>query len=142
MKPIRIIEELAERLSDALPGYQVRARPPVESELAARQAWVTSESIELADGQVADQGQTTRIRVPVFVLLIMDVPDDESKARSADARRLQVVQVVQRMCRDHPDPSVLLMYSGEQLFIDEGYSVSGTRLDIEFSLDADEEVPA
>lgn len=142
MRPLEIIDALAAQAQVALPGYTVRTRPPMESELAPGQVWITTESIELADGQVADQGQSTRIRVPVFVLLVMDVPASEEHARAATARRLQVVQLVQRTCRDHPDPRTLLLYSGEALFIDEGYSVSGTRLDIQFDLDADEEAPA
>ncbi|MBZ9712180.1 hypothetical protein [Deinococcus multiflagellatus] len=141
MKPLSVIAALEDQLRELLPQYSVLARPPVESELAPGQIWVTTESIEPADGQTADQGQTTRLRVPVFVVMVMDVPNSPEYARAGTARRLQVVQAVQRVCRDYEDPSALLLYQGEQLFVDEGFSVSGTRLDIEFSLDADEEAP-
>ncbi len=124
-------------------NYTVEAREPVEGELIAktdtRQIFVTTDGFEFPDG-FADQGQSTRIITPVQIACVMKRPGKVSEFYSVLKRRLTIVQACQRTVKNYSVPSTLITFVGEQPNLIEGYYVSITQINVQFDLDAEEEL--
>ncbi|AWN22211.1 hypothetical protein DKM44_02310 [Deinococcus irradiatisoli] len=144
MIALTFIQALKAELQTSFPEYTVQAREPIEGELKAssseRQLWITTEGFDSGE-DVADQGQSTEIRVPVFVSIVIQRPRSENATEVALTRRLNVVQACQRAARDfnNQESDALVNFIQEQPLIIEGFLVSVTQLDIQYDLGAEEE---
>jgi hypothetical protein len=123
--------------------YTVEAREPIEGELIAtadaRQIFITSDGFEFPD-PIADQGSSTRLIVPVQVACVMKRPRTVTEFFSVLKRRLTIVQACQRTVKNYGVPSTLVTFVGEQPNLIEGYYVSITQVNVQFDLDAEEEL--
>ncbi|GAA4002684.1 hypothetical protein GCM10022631_11740 [Deinococcus rubellus] len=141
---LNFIQALKAELQTSFPQYTVLAREPIEGELKAsnaeRQLWITTEGFDSGE-DVADQGYSTEIRVPVFVSIVIQRPKTEAATIAALTRRLNVVQACQRAARafNHQESGALVNFMQEQPLIVEGFLVSVTHLDIEYDLGAEDE---
>lgn len=133
------IQALKAELQHSFPTYTVQAREPVEGELKAasseRQLWITTEGFDSGE-DVADQGLSSEIRVPVFISIIIQRPKTEAATQTALTRRLNVVQAAGRAASafNHQESGALVNFIQEQPMIVEGFLVSVTHLDIQYDL--------
>ncbi|MFB9991225.1 hypothetical protein ACFFLM_04410 [Deinococcus oregonensis] len=136
------ITALKVELEASLPSYSVQAFEPIEGQLKvgtdSKFIFITTEGIESPEG-VADMGASTRIRVPVLVSCVMALPDNEVLAAKILRRRLVIIQACQRVVRDF-DPNVLVYLVQEQPSLIEGFYVSIVQLDVQYDLQAEEEL--
>ena len=138
------IDHLAAELRQTFPTLTVEQREPAEGELAAtedtRQIFLTTEGIELGE-QIADQGLSTVVLVPVMASTVMPRPSNPLDAVRTLRRRLKLFQAVQRSIRTFPpavDGAALLNIVQEQPNLIEGYYVSIVGIEITFDLATEE----
>ena len=135
--------ELTRKFGPGTPSkYTVEVREPVEGELKvaadAKQMFITTEGFDFPEG-VADQGELTRITVPVMLSVVMKRPSSVLMSAQTLARRLTVAQALQRVVKSfaYSHPEVMVTPLSEQPMLIEGYYVSVTGVELDFDLDCE-----
>lgn len=134
MSALALQQALVAELTLAFPRYSVAARSPLEQELRPLTLWVNFEDIETPTG-IADLGHSTGLLVPLFVVLLMDVPDSDAGAQAVNGARLRVISAAVRAIRAFPDTGVLATLAGEATIVDKGLLISSTRINAEYNLE-------
>lgn len=145
--PQLFINALAAEIKAALPDHTVEAREPAETELAAnkdvRQVFLTTEGLELPEGQqIASQGESSVVLLPVLASLVMPRPGSADLALRTLRRRIVFMQAVQRAVRAFAaaHTGIELNILQEQPTLIEGYYVSIIGVELVFDLSL-EDIP-
>lgn len=125
--------------------YVVEDREPIQGELKAtagsKQLFVVTDGLQSAAEDNATGGESIRVVVPVFVLLVLRRPGDTSLSGPLRDARKQVQRALMRarsaVLATGPDGVITLL--GEALGFEEGLLVSTSGAEVEFSLTAEEE---
>lgn len=138
--------------------YTIEAREPTDEELLAdkdhKQIFITTEGIDPGEADIADEGQTTSIVIPVLVSCIMQRPAPKLASGLLNVpltiqlyaemltRRLTIVQAVQRVRRafNITHNHVTTRFLKEQPVLINGYVVSITGAELELHLDSEEDI--